>query len=242
MAAAPLGVALAWLAALAVDTGRLGPGALTLVAMGLVSLASVSTVGMVVNRSRWARRTGWLPVVIGGGLALSRDLDIAWVVAVAVTFAAAVALGGRGLDQLVRRLPAATGPPSRAVLVPLILLTVPGALGLAGGGEVGAQTVVVGLSSLAAAIWFARALPGALMIVRYLWPLLALTLSATQPLSVAIVSVIASAIVAATSWHPSVKTAVHPPYQGGTAIPIPPELAPRQILDAAEVDERGRPR
>ena len=242
MAAAPLGVVLAWLAALAMDPGRLGPSAVVLVATGSVALASVSTVGMVVNRSRWARRTGWLPVLIGGGLALSRDLDPAWIVAVAVTFAAAVTLGGRGLDPLVRRLPAAAGPPSRAVVVPLLLLTTPALLGLAGGRAAGAPTVMVGLTSLAVAIWFARALPGAVITVRYLWPLLALTLTPAQPLLPAVLSAVAAAAVATTSWHPSVKAAVHPPYQRGKAIPIPPELTPPNVLDAAEVDERGRPR
>jgi hypothetical protein len=35
--------------------------------------------------------------------------------------------------------------------------------------------------------------------------------------------------------------AFYPPRETGKAYPIPPELAPKEVLDAAEIDERGRP-
>jgi hypothetical protein len=60
-----------------------------------------------------------------------------------------------------------------------------------------------------------------------------------------VAGVVASALavaVAALTWHPSVKASYHPPREVGTTFPIPPELAPREVLDAAEVDDSGRPR
>ena len=45
---------------------------------------------------------------------------------------------------------------------------------------------------------------------------------------------------AVLAWHPSVKTAYHPPREAGSTFPIPPELTPRQILDSADLDEHGR--
>ena len=91
------------------------------------------------------------------------------------------------------------------------------------------------------ALWFARVFPGGLYAVRILWPALAIGLSFTQWWAPAIVSVISGAAVAVLAWHPSVGVAFHPPREVGTVYPIPPELAPREVLDSAELDEHGRP-
>jgi hypothetical protein len=47
-------------------------------------------------------------------------------------------------------------------------------------------------------------------------------------------------LVAALAWDSSVRTAFHPPREAGSAYPIPPELAPKEILDEAGIDDRGR--
>jgi hypothetical protein len=44
------------------------------------------------------------------------------------------------------------------------------------------------------------------------------------------------------AWHPSVKVSFHPPREVGSVFPIPPELAPSEIREAAHLDERGRAR
>jgi hypothetical protein len=54
--------------------------------------------------------------------------------------------------------------------------------------------------------------------------------------------VLTALVVLAMAWHPEVKVAFHPPRETGRVFPIPPELAPKEILDAADLDERGRPR
>jgi hypothetical protein len=46
--------------------------------------------------------------------------------------------------------------------------------------------------------------------------------------------------VAITAWSRAVKASYHPPREVGTTYRIPPELAPREILDAAQIDEKGR--
>ncbi len=52
---------------------------------------------------------------------------------------------------------------------------------------------------------------------------------------------IAGVAVVIAAWHPAVKASYHPPVEAGTSFPIPPELAPGEILDAAEIDDSGRP-
>jgi hypothetical protein len=45
-----------------------------------------------------------------------------------------------------------------------------------------------------------------------------------------------------TAWGSSVKASYHPPREVGTTFPVPPELAPAEVLDAAEIDDTGKPR
>jgi hypothetical protein len=101
--------------------------------------------------------------------------------------------------------------------------------------------MAVGLTAPLAAFWFARVLPGGLFGVRIVWPALALGLAFTLELWPALVSVCGGLGIAALAWHPSVGVSFHPPRERGTVYPIPPELAPREVLESAELDEKGRP-
>jgi hypothetical protein len=58
----------------------------------------------------------------------------------------------------------------------------------------------------------------------------------------AFVSAALGLIVGILAWDRSVKTSYHPPREVGTTFPIPPELAPEEVLDAAEIDDKGRRR
>ena len=46
---------------------------------------------------------------------------------------------------------------------------------------------------------------------------------------------------AVDAWHPSLKVAFDPPTESGSTYAIPPELAPQDILDAAQIDDHGKP-
>jgi hypothetical protein len=174
-------------------------------------------------------------------IAVARPVDVMWVIALSATTVAAIAQLTPPLRGAVRRLPAASGVPARAVLVPLLLIGFPFPLGLAAWDSPSPATMVVGLSAPVAALWFARVFPGGLFAVRIVWPVLAVGLAFAQWLSPAIVSFCGGAAVVALAWHPSVSIAFHPPRERGTVYPIPPELAPREVLDSADLDERGRP-
>lgn len=237
-ALAPLAAALAWTIALVVSPDPLPavPSALA-VGIGLLLMATTSTTGLVVLGARWAHRLGWLVVAVGGALAVVRPIDTAWVVALAVT-----ALSAAGLVSLqgrIRKLPSATGPPTQAVLLPLLQLCAPVALGLTASGEAWAVTTVA-LSALLAAFLYSRVIFGGLVVARVVWPVLALALTPFMDLPAVIVTVVLVAGNLALAWHPSAKAAFHPPRTVGSTFPIPPELAPPEILDAAGLDDRGR--
>src|SRR5690606_13229207 len=74
------------------------------------------------------------------------------------------------------------------------------------------------------------------------WPLLAVALAVTLGFPAGIVAAAYGVAIGAIAWHSSVRTSLHPLVESGTRVPIPPELAPKEVLDAADIDDRGRPR
>ena len=213
-----------------------------MVGFGLLTMATIAFVGMIVVGGRWALRTSLATVVGGLLIAVIRPVDSIWLVALGASIAAGVLLFLPIVTESVRKLPSATGPPSRAVLLTLLLVSAPFTIGLASWDRPTLASVVVGLSAPLAAFWYSRVLPGGLYTVRIVWPTIALGLAAFQTLPVALVSTITAVAVLVLAWHRDVEVAFHPPREPGRVFPIPPELAPPEILDAAQVDERGRPR
>jgi hypothetical protein len=212
-----------------------------MVGFGLLTMATIAVVGMLVAGGRWALRTGLATVGAGLVIAVIRPIDPIWFVALAGSIIAGVLMFHPSVTTRIRKLPSATGPPARAVLVTLMLAAAPFAIGLAAWDQEEIATVVVGLSAPVAALWYSRVLPGGLFAVRLAWPALALGLAVFQPPAVALVSLVIAVTVLVLAWHREVKVAFYPPRETGKAYPIPPELAPKEVLDAAEIDERGRP-
>jgi len=241
LACTPLVAALLWAAALGIDSGPFSPGSVLLIVTGLLALATAGMVGVTVTGGRWAHRTLLVAVAAMLFLAVVRPIDAFWIVALTGTVMSGFALFTPALIGGLRRLPAASGPPVRAVVLPLLLIGLPFPLGIAAWDEASAGTVVVGLTAPLAALWFARVFPGGLLVVRVIWPALAIGLSFTQWLAPAIMSAVSGIAVAALAWHRSVGVAFHPPREVGTVHPIPPELTPREVLDSADIDEHGRP-
>ena len=240
--ASPLVAAVLWTVALAIDPGPLAPWSVFLVGLGLLTMATVGVVGMVIVGGRWARRTGLASILAGLMIAVVRPTDAIWFLALAVSILAGGALFLPVVTERIRKLPSATGPPPRAVLVPLVLVSTPFTIGLAAWDSPTIATVVVGLTAPLAALWYSRVLPGGLTSVRVIWPLLALALALLQPPAAAVVSAVTGLGVLVMAWSKEVEIAFHPRRETGHVFPIPPELAPREILDAAEIDEHGRPR
>ena len=58
----PLMAALAWIVALLIDPGPYDDGSIFLLGFGLLTMATVATVGMILVGGRWALRTGYAVV------------------------------------------------------------------------------------------------------------------------------------------------------------------------------------
>jgi hypothetical protein len=242
LSAAPLLAALAWTIALILDGAGRDDGSVLLMGVGLLIGGVVSVVGLVVSGGRWARRLGFALMAACALIALIRPFDGVWGVAMLLTAFALVALNLPGVTDRVRRLPGATGPPARAIITSLLLLAAPFLIGASSTQTTGWPELTVGLSAPLAAFLYARVIPGGLWAVRLLWPLAATALAWPMGLPASATSLLLGVAVAVVAWDPSVKVAFSPPRQVGSTYPIPPELTPPDILDAAQLDDRGRPK
>jgi hypothetical protein len=231
--------AILWTVALIVDSGPFAQHSVLLIGVGLLGCAVVAAVGLVIVGARWAHRLGWYVVIFTVVLAVLRPVDGIWIVAAASSLAAAIGLVV--VVSRLRQLPPATGPGDRPVLLPLVLLATPTALGLVVPGPA-PVTLALGLSAPLAGFLYARVIWGGLAAVRMGWPLLAVALTPFLVWPGPVASIPLAVLVAAIAWHPSVKAAFHPPRETGSAMPIPPELTPKAIRDAAGIDDRGQPR
>ncbi|MDH5616652.1 MAG: hypothetical protein OEY62_08965 [Acidimicrobiia bacterium] len=233
------GSTLAWCLVLVLDSGTGTRG--RLFAADALVLAAVAVVGILVAQGRWARRlaigvTVALPI-IGTGLETSPW----WWAALLLSGVALAGLLGPTLNQIVRRLPSATGPPAKAVLLVLTLLAAPAVIALLG--------PVDGLGWTAAALcvvvagWYAKAAPGALTLVRTV-PIVALIGAGLGTYAGAgLIIIVPFAIyVGYLAWSADARLAVHPLIEEGRRVPMLPEMVPGEILDAAGLDPRGRPK
>jgi hypothetical protein len=239
LATGPLLAALAWWIALAIDPGPFSsPASAFLIGFGMITCGAVSVVGMILNESRWAHRLAWGVVAYTVVPALARPIDMAWFVGLSASVGAAIGLVL--IKPGIRRLPSATGPGERAVLIPIFLLAVPALLGVSVPGPSWAL-LLLGLGSPVGAYLYSRVVSGGLLAVRVVWPLVALAVSPLLFWPGPLVMLVIAGLITALAWHPSVKAAFHPPREVGSTFPIPPELAPREVLDAARIDDTGKP-
>lgn len=227
-----------WTLVLAVGVHGRSDVAVVLMAASLWVATVAALTGMMISRSRWARRLGLAVTVAHAVIAVISSVDAVWWAGAVVSAATAVSVAGPWLNGFVRALPAAAGPPQRAVVVPLLLTGTPFALGLANADDVAAA--LTGGGALVAGFWFIRALPLALLAVRVVWPLLALACAWFMGWPPGVVAAVMGVAVSAVAWDSSVTRAVVPLTQRGSVVAIPPELTPREVLDAADLDDRGR--
>lgn len=235
----PLVAALAWTVAILADGEPLGAAGSLLTGVGMLSLAAVSMIGMTITGGRWAHRLGMVSVLAGLVVAALRPVDPYWVVALAISAAAGASLFMPQVTSRIRKLPAATGPPQTAVLLTLILLAMPFVLGVFAASSKFWAISAVGLTAPLFAFGYSRVIPGGLLGVRVIWPGLSLALSPLLSLPAAVAAAIGAVSIAALAWRSEVKAAFHPPREEGSTYPIPPELVPGEILDAARIDDRG---
>lgn len=238
---APLGAALAWVVTLLVDPGPFPQSSTVLIGVGLLAISTTAVVGLVVTGARWAHRLAMVSVAGTLAIATLRPIDTVWWLGLVLSAAAAAVIFLPSVTAGVRKLPSADGPPPAAVIPPLALLASPLLVGLFSSGAPPLAALIVGLSAPLFAYFYTRVLPGGLWGVRLLWPLLALWVSPALGVPAGVVTALLAIVIAGFAWRPEVKASYHPPREVGSTFPIPPEMTPPEVLDAAHIDETGKP-
>lgn len=231
-----------WGLRLIFDSAPLADDSGALVAISVVIAAAVGALGMVLARGRWARVLGL--VVVLAQLVLGAGLDatpLGWA-ALGVTGITLVLLGGPWLDGFLRQLPRADPPPMPAVVLALVLVAVPAALGLSAPGGVGWAHWVGALVALVTGWAFSRALSVGLWSARVLVPVGLLGAALQSPPAGSIGLAAGAVALAVLAWVPAVARAVHPLVSRVDGVAVPPQLVPSDLLARAGYDERGRPR
>ncbi len=209
---------------------------------GLLLISTVSIVGMVAGAARWALRLALGSAGVMVALGLLFPLTPWSVTAMASAGVAAAGLAGTSFDGMIRQRPPADGPPARSVLLPLLLLAAPPVWALLAPDGLGLWALIGVAVSWVTMGWYVKAAPAALLAVRIGSPVALAAAAIFEGLPVGAFIAATAVGVVALAWTVDVRIAVHPLAEPGTTVPIPPELAPRDVLDAAGIDDRGRRR
>ena len=234
---------LAWALVLAFGSGPFAGSSAALLAGDLLVVGTVVAVGIVLSRGRWTRRAAL--VLLGGQAATGVvfEVDGWWMAAVMLSALAIGSVSGPWLARWLRRLPRADGPPPRAVSLSLGLMALPALVAVTAPEGVLAGGWVLSAFSLIAAWTYSQAWLPALWAVRVGLPVFGIVAGAGLPWIGILVLGLGVVILTALAWSPDVRRAAMTPTPAPVdLIPIPPELAPPEILEAAGLDDRGRPR
>ncbi len=232
---------LLWTGRLAFQTSRWDSHSATLLAAGLLLATAVNVVALLLSPGRWVRNS--VAVIAGAWavVAIALPVDMWWIMAL-VTHGAGVTLAWtRSLDSWFLQVKP-DRVPTRATMLALGLIWLPAVVG--GLGDPGVSPsgwVLVAFGWLGG--WaYARALPGALWLVRLgLLPLGIVSVLGLQPVAAAGLLVTVSTLTF-LAWTADARLAVMPldPHRV-SSVSILPELTPPGLMEAAGYDRRGRP-
>jgi hypothetical protein len=87
---------------------------------------------------------------------------------------------------------------------------------------------------------YAKAAPGSVALVRLVFPVFVpLSFWLAGGIEGLLPAVVAAALTG-LAWTKNARVAASPLVESGRTVPIPPEMAPGEVLDAAGIDDRGR--
>lgn len=234
-------VTISW-SALLFTAGPWASDAAAVIAAGSIALAAIGVTGMLVASSRWGR---WLSVIVAfamPALAVSLPISAWWIANLVASAMVVSSLAGTATSGVIRKLPRADGPTPRVVAFMLVLAGLPPVVAVVSPGGLGIPEWMMITVSIVAAIAYAKATTLSIVAVRLGYTVVALVASILAGWPRGVIWIVIGSTVTALAWQRDVRLAVRPLAQRGRAVPILPEMVPPDILEAAGLDERGRPK
>ncbi len=233
----------AWALALVFGSGPLAASAAALLAADQLIVGTVIGVGIVLSRGRWTGRAAFLLLVGQALLGVFLEADGWWIAGVLLTAGGIAALAGPWLRGWLRKLPRADGPPPKAVVLNLSLVSLPTLVAVTGFESVSTGGWLLSGFALISGWAYSQAWLPALWAVRVGLPVLGIAAAAALPWPGAVLIGLAVALLTALAWSQEVwQATLSPAALPVNLIPIPRELTPPEILEAAGLDDRGRPK
>jgi len=232
---------LLWAALVLFGTSPWEAGAASLVTMGFVIEAAVLVVAMLLSPGRWVRIA---LTAIGAGWALTAlltPINFLWGLALATGAAGMGLAWTRPLDEWFHPVKP-DRVPTKATVLTLGLVWIPGITGRLGAPEVTAGSWILVGFGLVAGWAYARAVSGSLWVVRLgLLPLGILASLGLAPWA-ATVLLAATAVLTYLAWTPDARMATEPPQpRRGKPVSILPEVTPPGLMETAGYSRSGRP-
>lgn len=232
---------LTWAIALAITSSPWTPAAAAVLGAGLLATAAVSVILVLVQSSPLGYWLACGLLVISGALAALAPVTPLWWAGVAMIAVTGTILVDTSLGGWIRQQPPATPIPATALALSLILFLVgPTAALVSPDNSVGRLPLLAATNWLLL-FWYVRRWPGREWAPRLAAPVLVVA-GWVLPPPARWVWVVAMTAAAALAWSKGTRLAVRPLIERGHPVPIPPELAPADVLHSAGIDERGRPR
>ncbi len=216
--------ALMWALRLALPGSSLSSQSAALLGLDVLLVATVALTGLLVAHGRWARRLGWAVFVLQGAAAALTEPDAVWWSALAISAVGVVAWTGPWLQGWVRQLPAAAGPPARAVLLALGLLLLPAVVALTNPVGPGWEGWLLAVASIALAYLYAKAVTAALWVLRIGLVVLAMPAVLAAPPWGGVALAAAVTGLVSVSWTADVRLAVAP------LVPSPSQPGPVEVV------------
>lgn len=215
-------------------------GAGSMIASGHLLLTAVTVVGALVGAARWSVGVGVGLTAMLSVVAVLHPIGPAWIVMVVTGAIALTGLVGTGLRAVVRQRPPADAPPPKATALALGMLTPPLTIGAVQPEGVDLADWVVVILAVVVGVVYTRAGSRAVWASRIGLPLLTVAVLFAVPFPGALLPFVVFGALSALSWTADARLAAVPLATPGKRVPIPAELAPGEILDAAGLDDRGR--
>ena len=239
--AALLAASAAWTLALAFGEPTIGMAAAAVAAVDLLLVTLVVIVGIMVARARWARRFAWIAIGLMAAISLTMAISNHWMIALALSGLAVTAVSGPSLDRHLSRRTVG-GPPPKAVALPLTLVVLPAVTAFAIGSPLSIPAWFMIIGSPVVAWTYGKAFAAGLWAARVGLPVVGVAILWPADRWSMLLLVIALAVELWLAWSKDAALSIRNSESilSAVSIPIPPELAPPEVLSAAGLDGRGR--
>jgi hypothetical protein len=232
---------LTWAGALTVAPQPWTALAAGVIAVGILVAAAVAVTLVVVQSSQVGYRLSWGLLVVEALIAGLQPINALWWAGVLLIAATGASLTEPTLGGWIRQQPPPTPVPAPSLALCLLLLASGPVTALASPSVELPWLPPLTFGAWLVLVWYVRRWPGRELAPRLATPLLGVGgLLLPGPARLVWIGVMLTATVLA--WTVGSRLAVRPIVERGHPVPIPPELAPADVLHSAGIDDKGRKR